>query len=266
MNLVSILVSAALLMPSVMPFGPDFDTTATQEVTGTLSTSLALSVSSTGRTGNLDMADGADCGEFWNDTSGAAGFTRGKAAVSTCTRLTFTTGDPDGANITVAAAGDNYCGFMYVDANTDGNIDANEVLLKNSGDAADVDNTDTGGNCDDAGDVVAETTTTGSSLHLRSQALDISEDQDTGAAGVDCTDTGVYTSDYSDGSTSDQSTTTAGSLASDYLAVTRTAGEILNCTDAMISASFYVEFKVYVPSTAPDGAYEMNLTYTIANN
>ena len=114
--------------------------------------------------------------------------------------------------------------------------------------------------------MIAETTSTGSSLHIRPQALDISEDQDTGAAGVDCTDVGVYTSDYSTGGTSNQTAGTPGSLASEYLAVTRTAGKILDCDDAMISASFYVEFKVYVPSTAPDGAYEMNLTYTIANN
>ena len=41
----------------------------------------------------------------------------------------------------------------------------------------------------------------------------------------------------------------SGSFPSEYLAVTSTAAEILNCTDAMIDASFYVEMKVYVPST-----------------
>lgn len=260
MNLIAILTSTILAASTIFPFSPEFDVDATQEVTGSLSTTLAISVVSDGDSSNEDEGGSADCTNdafTWNDTS----FARGNAATSTCTRVTFTTGDVDGANITIKTDTGNVCGFMYVDTDNDQTLDTGEVMLKNSGDAKNATN------CDSRDDAEDETTTTGSSLHVRAEAIDIDgSQQNSGASGVDCTDVGVYTSNYSTYATSDQTAPTAGSFPSEYLAVTSTAAEILNCTDAMIDASFYVEMKVYVPSTVADGSYEINLTYTITNN
>lgn len=258
MNIFAIVTSSLLAVSTIFPISPNFNTTDTQEVTGSLTTTLAITVVSDGDSSNEDEAGAAHCTDnafTWNDTS----FARGNAATSTCTRVTFTTGDPDGANIKIKS--DTVCGFMYVDTDDDQTLDTGEIMLKGSGTAANATN------CDSQNDAEDETTTSGSSLHVRSEAIDIDgSQQNAGASGVDCTDVGVYTSDYSTYATSDQTAPAAGAFPTEYLAVTSTNAELINCTDAMIDASFYVEMKVYVPSNVSDGAYEINLTYTIANN
>ena len=264
MSLINIAISAAVVVASIIPgYNPEFETTTTQTVSGTLTTTLSISVAVDGN----DEGGGADCGSFFNDTA----FAKGNTAVSTCTRVTFTSGNSGGANITIDASDNNYCGFMYIDDATSNNaLDASEKLMVGSGDAADVSSTpDTTGNCDNVGDVVDLTSPTdaeGTSLHARAEGIDIdASDQDSDAAGGDCTDVGEYTSDYSDNSRTDH-TATAGSFPTNYVAVNNDAAEIMNCTQAMYNASFYVEFKVYVPDTVPDGTYEETVTYTLTNN
>jgi hypothetical protein len=261
MSLINIAISAAVVVASIIPgYSPEFETAnTTQTVSGTLTTTLSISVAVNGN----DEGGAAHCTSFFNDTT----FAKGNTAVSTCTRITFTSGNSAGANITIDASDNNYCGFMYIDDSSANNaLDAGEKLLVGSGDAADI--TDPG-NCDNVADVVdldSPTDAAGSSLHARSEAIDIdASDQDSDAAGADCTDVGEYTSDYTDNSRTDH-TATAGSFPTNYVAVNNDAAEIMNCSQAMYNASFFVEFKVYVPNTVPDGTYEETVTYTLTDN
>lgn len=261
MNFISIVTAAALAVSGVIGASPSLDTTATQTVSGTLSTSLAISVSTTGDSdgddegGSAGVCTGAT--NFWNETA----FGRNAQAQSHCTRIEFTAGNELGSNITVKTTSTtNNCGFMFIDEDGDDALSDDDTLLRGTG------VTMASGECDTT-DTAAETAVD-SSLHMRPEAIDIDGgQQESDVAGADCTDTGVKTNAYGASfANTDQSTTTAGSFASDYLVPTATAAEIMNCDQAMFNATFYIDFLVYIGTSVPDGTYEIFLTYTLADN
>jgi hypothetical protein len=262
MNFISVITAAIMTATSLFGVSPELDasTTGTQTVSGTLSSTLAISISTTGDANGDDEGGVAgqctNASDFWNETA----FGRNASAKSHCTRIEFTAGGELGSNITVATGTNNDCGYMFIDEDSSDGLNNGDTLLRGTG------VTMAANECDTA-DTVVETTAN-SSLHMRPEALDIDGgQQESDAAGGDCTDVGVKTSAYGASfANTAQDAGTAGSFADDYLVPTTTAAKILDCDQAMFNATFYVEFLVNIGTGVPDGTYEIFLTYTLADN
>ena len=157
---------------------------------------------------------------------------------------------------------------MFDDSSTndwDGDATNSDTLLTHESFGLDTscDGTDDQAGLDTSGDV-----TTGSSAFLFAEGLDISAG---GGQGSDCDDIGVTTSAGTD------VTETVTALGTPNTSGTNGFGEglipddspakLLTCTNGPVSgAEMYVDFRINVPTTALDGTYEMNLTFTIDNS
>ena len=262
----SILLAGLVSIATTFGVGPNFNATetATQTVTGTLGSLLSLSVSNTGNSSNEgEGGSSEDCNsEYWNTTA----FGRNTIADSPCLHLTFSTSSTS-YHIDVETTDDVKCGFMFSDggaANWQEVEDENTLLSNaNFGSVAQCDATDDQRGLDTSGDV-----TTGSSVFLFAEGLDISAGS---GQGSDCSSIGVTTSAATD--TTEAVTTLGTPNASgsngfgEGLIPDDSPAKLLTCTNGPVSsAEMYVDFRVNVPSTALDGTYEMNLTFTIDNS
>lgn len=258
-----VITSISLLASSVFGIGaPEFDATetATQTITGTLAANLAIAVSSTGNSNTGENGD-TDCNtEFW--TTASKSFARGNVADSPCTWVTFSS-STTAWHIDVETTDDVKCGFMFVDDatdNWDGDTNSADKLLSHQ-------NWTTAAQCDNQDDQKEIDTTNlyGSSVFLVAEGFD--QSAVSGSTGADCTTVGVTNSAGSDGTT----TITAGSVTANTngfgegLIPDDEPGKILSCTSPVDAGGMFVITRVVVPNTALDGAYEMNLTWTIDN-
>lgn len=263
----SLLLAGLVSIATTFSVGPNFNATetATQTVTGTLGSLLSISVSNTGNSSNEgEGGSGDDCtSEYWATTA----FGRNVIADSPCLLLTFSTSSTS-YHIDVETTDDVQCGFMFIDDatdNWDGSVSNDDTLLTSSnfGDIGLCNGTDDQAGLDTAGDV-----TTGSSVFLFAEGLDISAG---GGQGSDCSDIGVTTSAATDVTEAVTTLGTPNATGSngfgEGLIPDDSPAKLLTCTNGPVSsAEMYVDFRVNVPSTALDGTYEMNLTFTIDNS
>jgi hypothetical protein len=259
-----IITSMSLIASSVFGIGgQEFDATqtTTQTITGTLSANLAIAVSSTGNSNTGENGD-TDCNtNFWTTLN--KGFERGNVADSPCTWVTFSS-STTAWHIDVETTDDVKCGFMFIDdtttANWDGDTNTLDTLLTHEA-------WNTSDTCNAQADQKEIDTTNlyGSSVFLVAEGFD--QDAVSGSTGADCTTVGVTNSAGSDGTT----TITAGTVTANTngfgegLIPDDEPGKILSCTSPVDSGGMFVIARVVVPNTALDGAYEMNLTWTIDN-
>ena len=263
----SLLLAGLVSIATTFSVGANFNATetATQTVTGTLGSLLSLTVSNTGDSSNEGEGGSSDAcsSEYWQTTA----FSRNAIADSPCLLLTFSTSSTS-YHIDVETTDDVVCGFMFSDDatdNWDGSINNDDTLLTDS-DFGNIDlcnGTDDQVGLDTAGDV-----TSGSSVFLFAEGLDVSAGSGQGA---DCSDIGVTTSAATD--TTEAVTTLGTPNASgsngfgEGLIPDNSPAKLLTCTNGPVSSvEMYVDFRVNVPSTALDGTYEMNLTFTIDNS
>ena len=256
--MIKVTIVALSMLMGVVPFGADLDaTTGTQTITGTLSANLAITVSGTGNS-NAGEDGGTDCNtNFWRTTA----FTRGNIADSSCTYLTMTASST-AWEVEVDVTDNVECGFMYDDdASDDWGNDGGDTLLTDSGH-------NTATNCDATGDQAnINNTSTGSSVFLFAEGIDISAGSGTGS---DCNQIGVTTGAGVDAVEDILTLGTPNPLVSsaafgEGLVPDGTATDLLKCTAPVNNAGMFVDVRVVVPNLALDGTYEMNLTYTIQN-
>ena len=255
------IVSLSMLM-STLPFGVDFEAlTGTQTITGTLSSNLAITVSSTGKS-NVGEDGSYDCTSNFFPASGTGSFARGQIADSQCTYLTMTASST-AWEVEVDVTDNVECGFMYDDdASDDWGNDGGDTLLTDSGH-------NTATNCDaetDQADI--NNSGTGSSVFLFAEGIDVSATS--GASGTDCDDIGVTTSANTDVVEDVNTLGTPNPLVSsaafgEGLVPSGTATDLIKCTAPVNAVGMFVDIRVVVPDLALDGTYEMNLTYTIKN-
>ena len=255
------IVSLSMLM-STLPFGVDFEAvTGTQEITGTLSSNLAITVSSTGKS-NVGEDGSYDCTTNFFPATGTGSFSRGQIADSQCTYITMTASST-AWEVEVDVTDNVECGFMYDDdASDDWGNDGGDTLLTDTGH-------NTATNCDATDDQAdINNSGTGSSVFLFAEGIDISAT--TGATGTDCDDIGVTTSAGTDAVENVVALGTPNPLVSNAafgegLVPDGTATDLIKCTAPVNAAAMFVDIRVVVPDLALDGTYEMNLTYTIKN-
>jgi hypothetical protein len=172
------IVSLSMLM-STLPFGVDFDAlTGTQTITGTLSSNLAITVSSTGKS-NVGEDGSYDCTSNFFPSTGTGSFARGQVADSQCTYITMTASST-AWEVEVEVTDDVECGFMYDDdASDDWGNDGGDTLLTHTGH-----NTST--NCDaEADQANINSSGNGSSVFLFAEGIDIdATDQPAAATGT----------------------------------------------------------------------------------
>jgi len=258
------IISLSMLM-STLPFGVDFEaTTGTQTITGTLSSNLAITVSSTGKS-NVGEDGSYDCTTNFFPASGTGSFTRGQVADSQCTYITMTASST-AWEIEVEVTDNVECGFMYDDdAADDWGNDGGDTLLTDSG-------WNTATNCDAVADQAdINNSGTGSSVFLFAEGIDIdASDQPADATGTDCDDIGVTTSAGTDVVENVVTLGTPNPLVTNAafgegLVPDGTPTDLIKCTAPASSVGMFVDIRVVVPDLALDGTYEMNLTYTIKN-